>query len=61
LGRFVEGEERTMRELAHLGISMDAVTAQLTVEGVQQFADAFDKLLGSLARKRADDPDRRRS
>jgi transaldolase / glucose-6-phosphate isomerase len=50
-----------MRELAHLGISMDAVTAQLTVEGVQQFADAFDKLLGSLARKRAADPDRRRS
>ena len=29
------------------------MTARLTDEGVQQFADAFDKLLGALARKRA--------
>ncbi|HET7912182.1 MAG TPA: transaldolase, partial [Pseudolabrys sp.] len=49
----VEGAGRTMRELARLGISIDAVTAQLTVDGVRQFSDAFDKLLGSLARKRA--------
>jgi transaldolase/glucose-6-phosphate isomerase len=49
----VEGAERTMRELDRLGISIDAVTAQLTVDGVRQFSDAFDKLLGSLARKRA--------
>lgn len=53
LGEDIEGAERTMRELANLGISIDAVTAQLTIKGVQQFADAFDKLLGSLARKRA--------
>ena len=49
----VEGAERTMRELAHLGISIDTITTQLTTDGVQQFADAFDKLLGSLARKRS--------
>ncbi|HMF25646.1 MAG TPA: bifunctional transaldolase/phosoglucose isomerase [Pseudolabrys sp.] len=49
----VEAAEHIMRELAHLGISIDAITTQLTAEGVQQFADAFDKLLGSLARKRA--------
>src|SRR5262245_33885322 len=41
-----------MLGLAHLGISIDAITTKLTIEGVQQFTDAFDKLLGSLARKR---------
>jgi transaldolase/glucose-6-phosphate isomerase len=49
----IDGAERTMHELDHFGISIDAVTSQLTDEGVQQFCDAFDKLLGSLARKRA--------
>src|SRR5215470_2295661 len=48
----VEAAECTMRGLAHLGISIDAITTKLTIEGVQQFTDAFDKLLGSLARKR---------
>ncbi|HET7804102.1 MAG TPA: bifunctional transaldolase/phosoglucose isomerase [Pseudolabrys sp.] len=49
----VEGATRTMRELERQGVSIDAVTSQLTAEGVWQFSDAFDKLLGSLARKRA--------
>jgi transaldolase/glucose-6-phosphate isomerase len=49
----IESAHRTMRELDRLGISIDTVTTQLTAEGVQQFSDAFDKLLGSLARKRA--------
>ena len=53
LEKGVERAERIILELADCGISIRAVTAQLTTEGVQQFADAFDKLLGSLARKRA--------
>src|SRR5262249_27560699 len=35
------------------GISIDAVTAKLTEQGVRLFTDAFDKLLGAVARKRA--------
>ena len=49
----VEGAVHIMRTLTDCDISIDAVTARLTDEGVQQFADAFDKLLGALARKRA--------
>ncbi len=49
----ISGAEQTMATLADCGISIDEVTAQLTEEGVQQFANAFDKLLGALARKRA--------
>ena len=42
-----------MTTLERSGISIDGVTARLVEEGVQQFADAFDKLLGAVARKRA--------
>jgi transaldolase/glucose-6-phosphate isomerase len=42
-----------MKTLNRSGISIDAVTAKLVDEGVQLFADAFDKLLGAVARKRA--------
>ena len=42
-----------MAALDRSGISIDAVTAKLVEEGVQLFADAFDKLLGAVARKRA--------
>jgi len=45
--------EQVMATLADCGISIDEVTAKLTEDGVRQFADAFDKLLGALARKRA--------
>jgi transaldolase / glucose-6-phosphate isomerase len=45
--------EQVMSALTRGGISIDEVTAKLTQEGVQLFADAFDKLLGALARKRA--------
>ncbi len=34
------------------GISLDEVTEELAKEGVQQFADAFDKLFGAIARRR---------
>jgi transaldolase/glucose-6-phosphate isomerase len=44
---------QTMTALDRSGISIDMVTAKLIEEGVQLFADAFDKLLGAVARKRA--------
>jgi transaldolase / glucose-6-phosphate isomerase len=42
-----------METLSRCGISIDAVTQKLTEEGVQLFAEAFDELLGAVARKRA--------
>jgi transaldolase / glucose-6-phosphate isomerase len=45
--------EQIMAQLARLGISIDDVTAQLIAEGVQRFAEDFDKLLAAVARKRA--------
>ncbi|HWF96061.1 MAG TPA: bifunctional transaldolase/phosoglucose isomerase [Xanthobacteraceae bacterium] len=44
---------QVMAVLGRAGISLDAITAQLVEEGVQLFADAFDKLLGAVAGKRA--------
>jgi transaldolase/glucose-6-phosphate isomerase len=41
-----------MAALARCDISIDAITEKLVEEGVQLFADAFDKLLGALSRKR---------
>lgn len=43
---------QVLAELAAAGISLDEITAQLVTDGVQLFADAADKLLGALARKR---------
>ena len=34
------------------GVSMNAVTDELVIDGVQQFADAFDKLFGAIAQQR---------
>jgi transaldolase/glucose-6-phosphate isomerase len=45
--------EQVMAALAKAGISIDAVTKKLVVDGVQLFADAFDQLLGAVAKKRA--------
>ncbi len=42
----------TMDALAAAGISMADVTAKLLDEAVRLFADAFDKLLGAVERKR---------
>jgi transaldolase/glucose-6-phosphate isomerase len=49
----IEQARQTMAALDSSGISIDAVTAELVADGVQLFADAFDKLLGAVARKRA--------
>ena len=48
----IDQAKQVMVSLEQVGISIDAVTVELVDEGVQQFADAFDKLLGAIARKR---------
>jgi transaldolase / glucose-6-phosphate isomerase len=52
LGENVGEAEQHMATLERAGISIDAVTAQLVEEGVRLFANAFDELLGAVARKR---------
>lgn len=44
----VDGAAATMAALAGLGIDMDAVTAELQVEGVAAFSASFDQLLAAL-------------
>jgi transaldolase/glucose-6-phosphate isomerase len=44
----VAAAEKTMKDLARAGISMKAVTDQLTDDGVKQFEDAFAKLLAAV-------------
>ena len=48
----VSAARRVLEDLAQHGVSLPAVTDMLVAEGVQQFADAFDKLLGAVARRR---------
>jgi transaldolase/glucose-6-phosphate isomerase len=45
--------ERVLADLATSGISLDAITDALVEDGVKLFAEAFDKLLGAVAQKRA--------
>ena len=45
--------QRVLGDLGRAGISLDAVTEKLVVEGVRLFADASDKLHAAVARKRA--------
>ncbi len=49
----VDQAKQMMATLEQSGVSIDMVTEKLIEEGVQLFADAFDKLLGAVARKRA--------
>jgi transaldolase / glucose-6-phosphate isomerase len=44
----VEAANRTMENVATLGISMKEVTDKLTDDGVRLFAEAFDKLLQAV-------------
>ncbi|NVN87588.1 MAG: bifunctional transaldolase/phosoglucose isomerase [Rhodopseudomonas sp.] len=48
----VDDARAALAGLASAGISLDAITDRLVIEGVQLFADAFDKLLGAVAHKR---------
>jgi transaldolase / glucose-6-phosphate isomerase len=49
----VDDAKAVLAGLAHAGISLDAITADLVKDGVKQFADAADKLYGAVAHKRA--------
>jgi transaldolase/glucose-6-phosphate isomerase len=48
----VNAARATLVALDNCGISLKEVTDELVTEGVRQFADAFDKLLGAVARRR---------
>ncbi len=48
----LDGARATLADLERQGISLDEITRELVEDGVQQFADAFDKLLGAVARRR---------
>jgi len=49
----VDQARQMMATLDRSGISIDAVAAKLVEEGVQLFAEAFDKLLGAVFTQRA--------
>ena len=53
LGEDLDEAGETLVELAEAGVSLDELTARLLEEGVKEFSSAFDKLLGSIERKRA--------
>jgi len=48
----VAGARSILAELEQHGISLKEITEELVTDGVQQFADAFDKLFGAIARRR---------
>ncbi|MBB1091429.1 bifunctional transaldolase/phosoglucose isomerase [Rhodopseudomonas palustris] len=48
----VDDARAALKDLDGVGISLDKITDRLVTEGVQLFADAFDKLLGAVASKR---------
>jgi transaldolase/glucose-6-phosphate isomerase len=58
----VAGARAILAELESHGILLKQVTDDLVTEGVQQFADSFDKLFGAIARQRREllDGDRAR-
>lgn len=45
---YVETEHDVLRVLADSGLSLEKVTDQLLKDGLRQFVDAFDKLLGAV-------------
>lgn len=48
----VDQAQHVLAEAARLGLDLPAVTAQLVEDGVKQFADAADKLLAAVEKKR---------
>ena len=48
----VEGARRILEETKKVGLDLDSVTRDLVTAGVEQFAEAADKLLGAVAAKR---------
>ena len=48
----IEGAKQVLAEAERLKLDLEGVTVHLVEDGVKQFADAADKLLGSVAAKR---------
>ena len=48
LERDFEGAKKQLATLEKNGISLKEVTDELLVDGVKQFADAFDKLMAAV-------------
>jgi transaldolase/glucose-6-phosphate isomerase len=48
----LEGAKAALDTLKRLGISLDEITRDLVEDGVKKFVEAFDKLLGGVAKKR---------
>jgi len=48
----IAAADAALTALSRFGISLDAVTTQLTADGVRLFADAFDDLLSAVETKR---------
>jgi len=48
----IEGARAVLAGLEQHGISLKEITEELVTQGVQQFADAFDKLFATIARRR---------
>jgi transaldolase len=57
----LEGAERTLRRLEEAGISLKGVTDQVLREGVQKFADPFDRLIHAIEARQEAIASRRRS
>lgn len=53
LSQGVDAAEHVLAEVERLGLNLAGVTADLVEDGVRQFADAADALLGAVAGKRA--------
>jgi transaldolase/glucose-6-phosphate isomerase len=45
----LDGAKAILKSLSDLGVSLQQITDDLVVDGVQQFADAFDKLFSVIA------------
>jgi transaldolase/glucose-6-phosphate isomerase len=52
LAQDIEGARRVLAETERLRLDLQAVTAGLVEDGVRQFADAADKLLAAVEKKR---------
>jgi len=53
IDRDVDAAHQTMKDLAAVGIDMDAVTRQLEEEGIASFVKSFDSLLAGVGSKRS--------
>jgi transaldolase/glucose-6-phosphate isomerase len=57
----VAGARQTLAALKQHGISLDGVTDELVVDGVKQFADAFDKLFATIKSRSGEMREQRRA